>query len=355
MNRKRRAAIVGFGFIAENGHLPAYRTSEEFEIVAVADICAARREAAARALPGARVYASHAELIERERGTIELVDVTTPPYAHAPIARAAIEAGCHVLCEKPLTTTLEDARALLALADAKKRVVFPSHNYKHAPVVRRVRSILESGVLGRPHLVTLSTFRTTHARGVAEWRESWRRERRFAGGGIAMDHGAHTFYLAFEWLGAHPSSVTAKMTSSDGLDTEDTFAGTVTFPSGALAIVNLTWTSGFRKVIYTIHGDGGALRIEDDALELVTAEGVMRDVISSSWMDASHAGWFSSLFRQLAGAIETRTWVGAEATDALRCVELVGAAYASARDGSREIVLSSAARPRLVAGQRTRT
>ncbi|HEY8078110.1 MAG TPA: Gfo/Idh/MocA family oxidoreductase [Labilithrix sp.] len=342
---------MGFGFIAENGHVPAYRTSDELEVVAVADICAARREAAARALPNARIYASHVELLERERGAIEFVDVTTPPYVHATVARAALEAGCHVLCEKPLTTTLDDARMLVALAESKRRVLFPSHNYKHAPVVRRVRSILASGALGRPHLATLSTFRTTHARGVAEWRESWRRERRFAGGGIAMDHGAHTFYLAFEWLGAHPTSITAKMTSSDGLDTEDTFSGTLTFPNGALAMVNLTWTSGFRKVIYTLHGEHGALRIEDDALELVTSEGTIRDTISSNWMDASHAGWFASLFRQLTHAIDARTWVGSETLDALRCVELVATAYASSRDGSRELVLPSAIRPRLAAGE----
>jgi predicted dehydrogenase len=346
MNRKRRGAIVGFGFIAENGHGPAYAASEELEVVAIADICAARREAAARALPGARIYATHQELLERERGAIEFVDVTTPPYAHAAVARAALKRGLHVLCEKPLTTSLEDARALVALAGAERRVLYPSHNYKHAPVVRRVRSMLESGLVGQPRLVTLSTFRTTHARGVAEWRESWRRERRFAGGGIAMDHGAHTFYLAFEWLRAHPVAITAKMTSDGALgvvDTEDTFSGTVTFPGGALAVVHLTWSSGVRKVIYTIHGDDGAIRVEDDDLELTTRTGARKtERVASRWMDASHAAWFDSLLRDFAVAIDAEQWVGPETVDALWCIELITTAYDSARDGSKEIVLPSA-------------
>ena len=61
---------------------------------------------------------------------------------------------------------------------AVKRVFFPSHNYKHAPVIKAIRGVLESGELGPIHLVTLDTFRTTHAKGVAEWQPDWRRVRK---------------------------------------------------------------------------------------------------------------------------------------------------------------------------------
>src|SRR5438874_2558362 len=111
---RRRGALVGYGFIAERGHVPAYRAASDLEIVAVADISGARREAAARALPGARIYSTHEELLAREASSLDFLDVTTPPYAHATVARAGLEAGLHVLCEKPLTTTAEDARRLVA-------------------------------------------------------------------------------------------------------------------------------------------------------------------------------------------------------------------------------------------------
>jgi len=345
--RRRRGALVGFGFIAENGHVPAYARSGEFEIVAVADICEARREAAARALPGARIYESHEALI-RDMRDLDFVDITTPPYAHAAIARDALQHGLHVLCEKPLATSVEDARLTVQEAERAKRVLFPVENYKHAPVIVAVRRLLDTGLIGTVHDVTLSTFRNTHARGVKEWNESWRRERRYAGGGVAMDHGSHTFYLAFEWLRSYPTSITAKMRSSAGFDTEDTFVGTVTFPTG-LASVHLTWTAGVRKVIYTLHGDRGAIRVEDDDIEVAvmgesqpngtpgrTAWEMKTKKVASEWMDAGHAAWFRSMFGQFATAMDRNEHVGRPAIDALRCIELIAAAYASAGDGSRE-------------------
>ena len=106
-----RGAVVGYGFISERGHVPAYALPgpTKFEIVAVADMCAARREKARVALPGARIYESHEHLLAAERGRIDFVDVTTPPCDHAPIARAALAQGLHVLCEKPLATSGAEA------------------------------------------------------------------------------------------------------------------------------------------------------------------------------------------------------------------------------------------------------
>src|SRR4051794_32083417 len=96
--RRRRGAVIGFGFIAENGHLPAYTASEQLEIVAVADVCAARRRAAAQALPAARIYEDYASLLAHEAREIEFVDIATPPYVHAEIAGAALANGLHVMC-----------------------------------------------------------------------------------------------------------------------------------------------------------------------------------------------------------------------------------------------------------------
>src|SRR4051812_35404583 len=124
-SRRRRGAIIGYGFIAEKGHLPAYATSDQLEIVAVADVCAARREAAAQALPGARIYESHTALLAHESRDLDFVDITTPPYVHATIACAALDSGLHVMCEKPLATTVEDVRAAIEHADRSKQVLFP--------------------------------------------------------------------------------------------------------------------------------------------------------------------------------------------------------------------------------------
>jgi predicted dehydrogenase len=163
-----------------------------------------------------------------------------------------------------------------------------------------------------------------------------------------MDHGSHTFYLAFEWLGALPLAITAKMSHLGAFDTEDNVTATLTFPTG-IAVCQLTWNAGMRRVIYTIHGEQGAIRVEDDEVQVVCGGDVERLSIPSQWMDASHAGWYRSLLDDFARAVRAGEFVGREAHEAYMCVKLIETAYASARNGSREVLLAAEALP-LTAG-----
>lgn len=345
MSPPLKGALIGFGFIAENGHVPAYlAASDAFSIVAVADVCAARREKARHVLPKARIYPDTKSLLMAEAKHLDFVDIATPPCDHAAIAHAALEHGLHVFCEKPIATSGADAWSMLEHAKKMKRVFFPSHNYKHAPVVKAIRNVLESGELGPIHLVTLDTFRTTHAKGVADWQPDWRRHRAVSGGGIAMDHGSHTFYLAFDWLASQPTTIAAKMSQLSNYDTEDNFNCTVTFPTG-IAVAQLTWNSGFRKVIYTLHGSNGAIKVEDDDIEIHRKRiggkvEVEKLSAASHWMDASHAEWFKALYVEFGNQIKTGTYVGREAVDAATCVQLIETAYASARAEGRELAVT---------------
>lgn len=345
--RPLRGALVGYGFIGALGHVPAYLARRDVEIVAVADVCAARRALVAERLPGAATYGSAEELLAAEHGRLDFLDVATPPCDHAAIAHRALDAGLHVLCEKPLATSAADARALAEHALRARRTLFPCHNYKHAPVVREIGGVLSSGRIGRVRSVTLQTFRTTHAKGVPEWSPDWRRVVRRSGGGIAMDHGSHTLYLTFDWMGGWPTAVTAKMANSEPSrwDTEDTFTAVLTFPGG-LAHVHLTWTAGVRKVLYTLQGDGGAITVDDDDLQIATRrpaagdrrEGwdVERRTIGSDWMDASHTRWFNAMFDAFQAAIASGDHVGKETRDACQCIQVVEAAYASSASGCAE-------------------
>jgi predicted dehydrogenase len=353
--KKLRGALVGYGFIMERGHAAGYRAraagqpAGDIEIVAVADVSQERRELARRHFPGARIYADHRALLTAEHGALDFVDIATPPSDHAEVAHAAFDRGLHVLCEKPLATSIDEARGMLRRAQDVERVIYPCHNYKHAPVIKSVRAVLEAGRIGKVHLVTLQTFRNTHAKGVNEWRTDWRRERRYSGGGIAMDHGSHTFYLAFEWLKAYPTAITARTATLGPYDTEDDFTCSLKFPTG-IASAHLSWNAGVRKVLYTIHGDRGAVRVEDDAIEVATQvagqgdAGALtwkfeRESISSDWMDSSHVTWFNSMFDDFKGAIARRDFVGHEARESFLCVQLIATAYASAREDSRELPL----------------
>jgi predicted dehydrogenase len=339
-----KGGIVGFGFISSKGHLPAYLARKDVRIEAVADVCEARRELARKLVPDVRTYATHGEMLAAEKG-LDFVDIATPPADHARVALDALSKGLHVLCEKPLTTSVQEALGLVEAARAKKRVVFPAHNYKHAPVVKFALGVIESGRIGTVRAVTLNTFRTTHAKGVAEWRTDWRRDRKTSGGGIAMDHGSHSFYLTFAWLGSLPTRVTAKTLTLDRqYDTEDNLNCVLTFPNG-YAHTFLTWTAGVRKVVYTLQGTDGALLIDDDDFELTTGKlsgkpQVEKGSIASHWMDASHAGWFSSLFDQFKTAVETGDFVNRELREAVACVQIIETCYRSSADGCRELPLA---------------
>jgi predicted dehydrogenase len=346
VTKQLRGACIGFGFISSKGHAPSYQTRAvspgDFEIVALADSCVERQLEARRQFPAARIYGSWEQLLQCESDNLDFVDISTPPFAHAEIANCALACGLHVLCEKPIAANPEQAFSMAQQALRMKRVLFPCHNYRHAPVVKTVRSLLEADAIGDVHLTTLQTFRPTHARGVVEWHPDWRRERRYSGGGIAMDHGSHTFYLAFEWMRSYPLSVTAKATTLGNFDTEDNLSCTLSFPTG-IATAHLTWTAGSRRVLYTLHGAKGTIIVDDDDVRLLrdAARGTESQssliTVPSHWIDASHKEWFNSLLDDFQSAIRAHTWVGKDTVDALTCMSTIHGAYSSANQGSSEV------------------
>jgi hypothetical protein len=99
--------------------------------------------------------------------------------------------------------------------------------------------------------------------------------------------------------------------------------------------------------VYTLHGDRGAVKIEDDDVQItIKAENgasaeVERLAVESHWMDASHVTWFRSLHDQFGRAIRERDYVGLEAREAFLCVQLIETAYQSARSGCKELALAS--------------
>jgi predicted dehydrogenase len=338
-------ALVGFGFIAERGHAPAYLSSNlALDIVAVVEPCAARHPAIGRSFPGARIYDTFEALLAHE--ALDFVDICAPPSEHARVACEALSRGLHVLCEKPLATSVEQAHQMADAARLAGRVLFPAHSYRHAPVIRAVRSVLSRDLIGPVHMVTMDTFRLGHARGVPEWHPDWRRDPRYSGGGILFDHGPHTTYLAFEWFGAYPSAVSAWARSIAGDLVEDEVTLQLAFPRGIVR-AQLSWNASLRRVLFTLHGERGAVRVEDDDVEVVlrARDGETRSERSrfpSNWKDAGHALWFEGVLREFAGAIEQRTFVSRETEDAVRTIEVISAALASAKTGGAPVELGAA-------------
>ncbi len=349
--KKIRGAMVGYGFIGSQGHSPGYaecrRRDLDVEIVAIADVCEARRHKAQDAFGGAAVYDDYRKMLDSHLRELDFVDIVVPPALHAEVAHQALDRGLHVLCEKPLTTSAAEAVALARKATRVRRVLFPCHNYRHAPSVRTVRQVIRAGAIGTVQSITQQTFRPTHARGVAEWQPDWRRDPALAGGGILMDHGSHTLYLAFEWLGGYPQMVSARTYCLDGLPTEDNVSATFRYAQG-ISHATLSWTAGARKVLYTIHGSRGAIVVDDDIVrvlprdravtlppEFAQSGGVI--TTDSRWGDASHREWFADMFFDFVTAIDKNTFVGKDALDSVECMNAIEATYASSRASGREV------------------
>lgn len=350
---KLKGAIVGFGFISSQGHMPAYlerkNILDDVEIVAICDICPERKND----IPaGIRFYTDYEKLLDNEI-KLDFLDVSTHAADHYKISKNALQRGLHVLCEKPLTTSIEEAADLIQTAVANQRVLFPCHNYKHAPVINAIRDVVESGKIGNVKSITLNTYRNTHAVGSKGWKPDWRRYKEYSGGGIAMDHGSHSLYLTFEWLKGYPKSVTASAQnfSFPKYDTEDSFQASYEFETGH-ANLYLSWTAGVRKVIYTLQGEKGALTVDDDNVQLAIINENLSESIShkaswvtknysikSDWMNSSHASWFNSMFDQFKLAITNNDFQNSEIMDAYFCIQSIVKAYESINNNSSKISL----------------
>lgn len=289
-----KGAIIGLGNVALGGHLPGWQNSSEFRIVAGVDPAADRRDLLVKVLPEATNYASIADLPQ----DLDFVDICTPPHTHFEIAVLALERGWHVLCEKPLVLTGEQFDKIHQLAMEKERVVFTVHNWKFAPICRKIVEIVRSGVLGSIHHCAWYVLRNGPS--VTTDPENWRLDSRKAGGGILIDHGWHAFYLVLEWFGLRPIAVQASLENRQyaELEVEDTAVIRVQFECAnshsPMADIFLTWASRLRRNWGVIEGSLAQLNIEDDSLRLDRKDGSQEKFQFSSGLSkgSHHPDWF---------------------------------------------------------------
>lgn len=203
-----RLGMVGGGQGAFIGavHRLAARMDGEFQLVAGAlssDPERAKASAAELGLAPDRSYGSFQEMAKaeaRRADGIEAVAIVTPNNMHFPPAKAFLEAGIHVICDKPLTSTLADARKLAALVEKSGKLFVLTHNYTGYPMVRQAREMVEKGVLGKIRLVQgeyPQDWLTTNIEAGGQKQAAWRTDPKQSGaGGSTGDIGTHTYNLA---------------------------------------------------------------------------------------------------------------------------------------------------------------
>jgi predicted dehydrogenase len=270
--------LVGAGAIAR-AHARIACTHPDLELVAVTGRSAGRAQALAADVvdefraqrPG--VFDSLEVALRTQ--DIDLVVITTPSGTHAELAEIAIEAGRHVLIEKPVDVRLDRARRLAALADAAGKagtVVSVVSQHRFSAPVTAVRTAIDAGRFGRitSATATVAWWRDQTYYDSGEWRGTWQLD----GGGALMNQGVHTVDLLLHLLGT-PVEVFGwtGLLAHTGIEVEDVAAAVVRFDSGALATL-LATTNAFpeNSTRIQVHGTAGSAYVQDGRLEYFHAD-----------------------------------------------------------------------------------
>ena len=269
-----RLGMVGGGQGAFIGavHRIAARIDGEYELVAGAlssDPERARASAADLGLVADRSYGSYEAMATAEAGRddgIEAVAIVTPNHTHYPIAKAFLAAGIHVICDKPMTVTVEEAESLRAAAKDADRILAVTYNYTGYPMVREARSLIERGDLG--------TIRSVQVRYAQDWlsepiesggqkQAEWRTDpARSGAGGCIGDIGTHAYHLAGFVTGLKLEAICADLSAFvDGRRLDDNAHLLLRFEGGARGML---WASqvavGNENTLgLEVYGDKGGL------------------------------------------------------------------------------------------------
>ena len=271
LNRKLRMALVGGGqgsFIGRV-HCTAAVLDNRAELVAGALSSNAERAKASApdyAIDPDRAYGSYAELFAAENKLpaeerIDFVSVATPNHTHFEIAKAAVEAGFNVMCDKPLTFDLAQAEELAAVVDKSDCVFAVTHNYTGYPLVRMAREMILSGELGE-----INAIRTNYIQGWLRNRleqddqkqAAWRTDPTKSGAaGCFGDIATHAYNLARYMTGLLPDTVSAHLkTFAPGRKLDDYGTAVIRFENGAQGIVTASQISHGRENDLSIEIDG---------------------------------------------------------------------------------------------------
>jgi predicted dehydrogenase len=239
-----RLGMVGGGRGAFIGavHRIASRIDDQYELVAGCFSSDADRAAASAADLGvARSYASFADMAAREarrKDGIEAVAIVTPNHMHAPVAMQFLKRGIHVICDKPLTHNLAEAKKLAKAAEASGVVFALTHNYTGYPMIRQAKALVDSGALGDIRLVQVEYAQDWLAEPVeatGQKQADWRTDpARSGAGGATGDIGTHAFNLANFVSGLTLDSLSADLQSFvEGRRVDDNAHVLLRYTSGA--------------------------------------------------------------------------------------------------------------------------
>ncbi|MEB1809311.1 MAG: Gfo/Idh/MocA family oxidoreductase [Bacillaceae bacterium] len=269
---KIRVGIIGCGSIAKHRHMPEYANNEHTEITAVCDIVEERAQEFAEKYE-ATAFTNYEELLQN--ADVDAVSVCTPNYLHAPVSIAALQAGKHVLCEKPMATSREDALAMIEAAKQSNKKLMIAHNQRFVPSHQKARQLIENGEAGK-----IYSFRTAFGHGgpegwSADGKDSWFFKKEQAFIGAMGDLGVHKTDLLRYILGEEFVEVGAFVETSakQNTDVDDTAVCVLKTESGIIGTLAASWSYVSKEDNSTIiYGENAILRLEDDPVHSLVVQ-----------------------------------------------------------------------------------
>lgn len=330
-----RAGFIGFGAVAENAHAPVWLKESGVSFVAVADESASRRAAARKLFPGIRDYPTPGALLDGEPD-LDFVDIATPPHLHAPQILAALSAGVHVLCEKPLTLSVSEFESVRREAAKRRRAVFPIHNWKHAPIFVKLKELLKAKAIGTVLHSEWHTLRKKPAATAGQSKKNWRTDPRLSGGGILMDHGWHGLYLIELMMGRHARRVHGALKPS-GSGTENESTCLLEFQGGS-AVMHLSWNSPRRGHWGVVYGKDGHIELHDDRLLVTRGDSPPQSYVFPEPLShgSAHPEWFSGMLGDFTRAMADNELALAALDEAGRVIALIEDVYRPGADSRRQ-------------------
>jgi predicted dehydrogenase len=358
-----RAGVIGLGWAGQQ-HLAGYADAADVDLVALAGLepDALRQLGAVYGVPDGHRYSDWRDLVDHEK--LDLLSIATPTALHAPTAVAALDAGMHVLSEKPMAENAETARLMVEAAERNDRVLDVSFNHRRRGHVQVLKTMIDAGVLGKIYYAKAGWLRREGIPGLG----SWFTRRATSGGGPLMDLGVHMLDIALYLLGEPPvRAVTAATYAEFGprgkgsslspfmrktgvepgaFDVEDLSTAFVRLQDGGTLLLESSWAQWIPKdrCYVMLYGSDGGASIEwgaptdpDRSLKIWTEKaGVPATLHPNVPPDGLHTQSVLDFVAQ----VRSGDYANHHGKQALARAVVIDACYVSARKGT-EITLGS--------------
>ena len=332
MNRIYTVAVVGGG-IGRSHIIEGYEPNKDkFRVIAICDLDEGRRNALSDEFGIERRVANFDDLLVMD--DLDIIDVCTPPMVHYPMVMAALRAGKHVICEKPLVGSLAEVDEVMAEEKRSKGKLMPVFQYRFGNGIQQAKAIIDAGLAGKPYVGTVETlWRRGPDYYEVPWRGKWKTEL----GGVLMTHAIHPHDI-FTYLMGEPKSLFGRVaTRVNDIEVEDCISASLEMESGALA--SFTATLGSADEISRIRLAFENVTIESDHEAYNPGKALWkilpRNEATKAAIETLLAGWkdvpsrFTTQMRLFWAALEGIGPMPVTSSDSRRALEIVTAFYHS--------------------------